>query len=170
MSTVKPTYGNTSKWRNSAGGNWSQTELEQLVSIFRFEPPLLDVGWGNGRWRKYYPTDHEALDFASGAAKPFIRGVAQHLPFKDESFRTVVAVTVIQHVPFPEKPLVYREILRVLQPNGWFLMVEGNSQVSNDYIWSVPVNVLVASVLELFHVVAICEPEGSYCALLLRKK
>jgi SAM-dependent methyltransferase len=48
----------------------------------------------------------------------------QNLPFRDESFDCVFAVTVIQHIPAQEQVRALSEMVRVLRPGGYLLLIE----------------------------------------------
>lgn len=57
-----------------------------------------------------------------------VLGDVQALPFQDESFDTVVALEVIEHIPHPE--LMVREIYRVLKVGGHLVL-------SAPFLWRV---------------------------------
>jgi ubiquinone/menaquinone biosynthesis C-methylase UbiE len=55
------------------------------------------------------------------------------LPFHDESFRAVVSYYAIIHVPRRDHHTVYREVLRVLQPEGVALLCLGANDLPEDH-------------------------------------
>ena len=96
---------------------------------------LLDLGGGRGGLiEKIYPRVGVATaldpDFSSLAghrapAVPRICGLAEHLPFLANSFHVVTALWLLEHLPDP--PTVFREIHRILQPNGLFIFLTPNT-------------------------------------------
>jgi SAM-dependent methyltransferase len=59
-----------------------------------------------------------------GTLSPMVSGEAQNLPFRDESFNFVSAVTVIQHIPPHEQVRALSEMVRVLRPGGYLFLIE----------------------------------------------
>jgi SAM-dependent methyltransferase len=99
----------------------------------------LDVGAGRGHWgRTLLPhlhpkaeltgLDREAAWVAEAAATPganpmqFVEGLAEALPFADDSFDMVTCQTVLMHVADPQ--VVVSEFFRVLKPGGLVLLSE----------------------------------------------
>lgn len=81
---------------------------------------ILDVGSAEERIEPMLPTgcDYFALDYPGSAyaARPDVFGHAQHLPFRDGSFDTVLLMEVLEHLPDPGAAL--KEVGRVLRPAG----------------------------------------------------
>jgi SAM-dependent methyltransferase len=98
--------------------------------------PVLDVGCSTGRWvRRLEETglsvvgidqSSEMLSLARkrGTLSPMVSGEVQNLPFRDESFKCVSAVTVIQHIPSQEQVRALSEMVRVLRPGGYLFLIE----------------------------------------------
>jgi SAM-dependent methyltransferase len=96
---------------------------------------LLDLGGGRGGLiEKIHPLvgaatalDPDFLSLAEHRAPtvPRICGLAEHLPFPVNTFHTVTALWLLEHLPDP--PTVFREIHRVLQPNGLFIFLTPNA-------------------------------------------
>lgn len=101
---------------------------------------VLDLGGGNGVARHYLPPDvryvvlDPSLDWLRpmwtaiapsfpclATPPPFVRGVGEHLPFRDEAFDAVLAFYSLNHVSQPERVLA--EVGRVLRPGGRFFAV-----------------------------------------------
>ncbi len=78
---------------------------------------VLDVGCG--RRPVYYDNvvNYEIVDYDSTD----VIGVGEHLPFKDNSFRAVISVAVLEHVRDPFACAA--EIARVLKPGGQLFCV-----------------------------------------------
>lgn len=94
------------------------------------EPPVLDVGCGDGLFAAlafdeppFVGIDPDAASVreakARGAHRHLVRSSATALPFAAEVFQTVVANCVIEHIPDLDAAL--REIARVLKPSGRLL-------------------------------------------------
>jgi len=92
------------------------------------EEPILDVGSGEGLTFIPHATEMDVVHFDIDlyAIENFVRGDALHLPFRDNSFRTVVVAELLEHVPDPLKVLM--EALRV--SNKLVL-----ATVPNEYEW-----------------------------------
>jgi ubiquinone/menaquinone biosynthesis C-methylase UbiE len=100
-----------------------------------FTGDVLDVGCMDGRIAAGYAPSARSvvgLDIVEhGAWKSlatdnlrYITGDAQHLPFADASFDTVVANAMLHHVESPTR--VLREMVRVRRPGGRLVIVEPN--------------------------------------------
>ena len=72
---------------------------------------------GCGKWNR--ESDEIGIDIEADC-KPTVRGDAQALPFKSETFEKVSAIHVLEHVPNIIKTV--EEVWRVLKPNGKFLV------------------------------------------------
>ena len=97
---------------------------------------VLDVGCGTGRWLRRYSElklNAYGVDATPGMLQralelrtdcPVVAAPAQRLPFQDEAFDLVSAVTVVQHVPADAQSEVLREMARVLRPGGHLMLLE----------------------------------------------
>ncbi len=128
----------TPRWFNKVidrlqSRTWSQTL--NSCSLSR-AARVLDVGCGTGRWVRRLE-EHglsvvgidqsaEMLSLARkrGTLSPLVSGEVQNLPFRDESFEFVSAVTVIQHVRPQEQVRALSEMVRVLRPGGYLFLIE----------------------------------------------
>ncbi len=103
----------------------------RLLSRYRFERPLLDVGAGDGHFASLLfpdgvdvgidPTADSLKEAASrGVYKELMVASACQLPFADESFASVISNCVLEHIPDLGSAL--DEISRVLKPGGLFAL------------------------------------------------
>lgn len=87
------------------------------------DKPCLEVGSGRGAFQDL-ATNYVGLDLAVSAGrfihKPFLAASATELPFTSASFHAVWSITVLEHVPDPERAL--REMWRVLKPGGYLFL------------------------------------------------
>lgn len=111
--------------------------LETLADAnVRQHGPLLDVGCGTGALvlelsRQGY--DAYGVDPWAGARNlpsgRFQQGTVNHLPFPDDTFASVSAFDVLEHV---EEVEAFREISRVLRPGGRLFV----SVPAHAFLWS----------------------------------
>ncbi len=85
---------------------------------------LLDVGCGDKPYYeifKDYCKEYIGIDI-SPSRKSTVEVIARatRLPFKDETFETVLSTQVLEHIPEPEKMI--REVYRVLKKGGIFIL------------------------------------------------
>lgn len=107
-------------WYRTRKGAWiSERETRLMFRLLRPSPgmSLLDVGSGTGHFTRRFADyglrvigldpDPEMLRFARGKHRdlPFIQGHAQNLPFPEQSFDFVTAVTSLCFVAKPELAL-----------------------------------------------------------------
>lgn len=101
-------------------------EAHQLTKI-ALPGPLLDLGCGSGQFASLalegridagVDVDARALSKAArtGRYRELRCADAAALPFADEQFQTILAVSVLEHLPQPS--LALAEAFRVLQPGG----------------------------------------------------
>lgn len=101
----------------------------QLMSNIELQPPVLDVGCGDGQFaaRAYQRRLDVGIDLPQaelgearswGAYRWIVPASGTTLPFLDASFRTVVSNSVLEHIPDLDATL--QEIGRVLAPSGTF--------------------------------------------------
>lgn len=80
---------------------------------------VLDVGAGEvPSYRDVLPSSARLVDYDIGAGH--VRGSADGLPFRDNSFDAVVSFAVFEHLRDPDRSLA--EIRRVLRPGGLLLL------------------------------------------------
>lgn len=85
--------------------------------------------------------DTAASLMPAGSRVTFRQADAQALPFDDASFDTVVCQFGAMF--FPDKPLAYREALRVLKPGGSYIFAVWDKIATNEFI--VVVNAFLAN-------------------------
>lgn len=128
---------------------WNADFLELMAKRLEFKhvKSMLDVGCGIGHWGQLLSTVlpkhvhitgiereklwvNKAQERVKGASKKFeyLQGVAESLPFKDNTFDMVTCQTVLIHLADVEK--VLREMLRVLKVGGLLLVAEPNNFAS----------------------------------------
>ena len=127
---------------------WTEENSRSIIPVYEesfsyFYPikdSVLEIGCGNGVVRhflnrnvEYWGTDPDkdwilhplhsyTLDIFSCLNEPFpfIQGVGESLPFKDESFDNVIITATLDHVNSPSQ--VFEESYRVLKDKGQMLL------------------------------------------------
>jgi ubiquinone/menaquinone biosynthesis C-methylase UbiE len=110
--------------------------LRQLLDsgLFGPESRVLDVGCGTGNYATALTEStscrvsgidpsQRMLDSARASApwESLVRGNAESLPFRDDSFNVVMSTDVIHHVE--DRDAYFREAVRVLRPGGHIVTV-----------------------------------------------
>jgi SAM-dependent methyltransferase len=109
-------------------------DLHYQSLLSRFLPDgcarVLDVGCGGGHLALLtrHPREIVGVDLSKGSLRAAatlysmaVQTPADHLPFPDASFDTVVSSNFLGHVPFGNKDAVLAEMIRVLRPGGRLL-------------------------------------------------
>jgi ubiquinone/menaquinone biosynthesis C-methylase UbiE len=105
-----------------------EEEYNKIGSPFR--TPLLDVGCGFGEFAGVFfesqvevgidiSLDDLVLAKRTKKYKKLQAADARRLPFEDNSFRTVLSMSVLEHIPKVQQSMA--EIYRVLKPGGLFI-------------------------------------------------
>jgi ubiquinone/menaquinone biosynthesis C-methylase UbiE/uncharacterized protein YbaR (Trm112 family) len=102
-----------------AGVSHPQPSFAHFVEIERGS--VLDVGCGPGKFRFQLPEDvrYVGLDpiaLPDVGEFPFVQGLAEYLPFRDNSFTDVVVLAALDH--FRDVDRFFEEARRVLVANG----------------------------------------------------
>lgn len=87
---------------------------------------ILDIGANQGLLHKMIDDGKMiGLDIVvSNYSRRMVKGSAEKMPFKENSFDTVIAGEVLEHLPHPEKFM--RECKRVLRSNGIVIITTPN--------------------------------------------
>ncbi len=99
-------------------------------NLIYFKGDLLDVGCGRMPYKEillensdidsYKGVDINSALVYDAAVKPDFYWDGVTLPFDSNSFNSVIATEVLEHCPNPN--VILEEILRVLKPDGFFLL------------------------------------------------
>lgn len=126
----------------------------EMANFVREEDRVLDIGCGQGGLAWVVKTirpqstvtgidiSDKGIEFAKrtyGYCANFLIGKADELPFKDESFDTVLCGEVIEHLEDPEKAI--KEMSRVLKKDTGKLLIstpfrEYGNTYSQEHVWS----------------------------------
>lgn len=108
---------------------WRSVEAQELEK-HELKKPVLDIGCGFGEFGGVFFSSQvevgidldqkEILKAAkTGKYQKTVVADARKLPFKDESFNTVISISTLEHIPNNFK--VFKEAYRVLRPGGHFI-------------------------------------------------
>lgn len=117
-----------------------QSELEALGRLLQTTGYGLEVGVGSGRFAGPLGVQVgvdpalQMLDYARQRGIDVVRGVAERLPFADDTFDTVLIVTTICFVD--DVPRTLAEAARVLEPSGSIVIgyIDENSPLGQRYL------------------------------------
>lgn len=127
-----------------AGGMEEVNRIQLAPIISSWRGKILDVGCGAGAFIEKYINDGMSvytLDFSWGMilqtmsrferkepAPKYVRGMAQHIPFADNSFDGVTSVNTLHNMPEAGDVFIaMKEMARVLKPGGSLLVEFRNS-------------------------------------------
>ena len=116
------------------------SNVQAMLARVRLEGCILDDGCGNGFLgeevaRRIGPRDllvgvdlsRGMLEKARGRHTELVHADSERLPFADASFDTVIARSLLHHLPDPDAGI--REIARVLRPGGELVALDTNKTV-----------------------------------------
>ncbi|MFA5118627.1 MAG: class I SAM-dependent methyltransferase [Candidatus Omnitrophota bacterium] len=116
-----------------------QSILDALISCrIDAKGVLLDIGCGEKPYQAVfdgYCSRYIGLDVTTSSGKPDIYGSAEELPFRDNSFDTVLSIQALEHVRRPQ--VLFREAYRVLKKGGCLILTApmdwGIHEAPHDY-------------------------------------
>ena len=100
------------------------------LCMLAFPRPVLDLGCGTGQFADFALAGSVDVGVdvcarqlhaahATGRYTRLVHADARRLPFADGAFRSVVSLSVLEHIPEPDR--VLSEVARVLRPGGQFV-------------------------------------------------
>lgn len=114
-------------------------------------PRLLDVGCAFGYFLGRFSHLGElhgvdVSEYAVGVAREEVPQArfetatlgVESLPFEDESFRTVFTTDVLEHLTYADQPAAARDVLRVLEPGGSWLITTPNRGLVRRLLYAIP--------------------------------
>lgn len=110
-----------------------------IISQTQFHQPILDIGCGFGEFAQvFFPNppfigiDIQSRDLHIAQNNNSYQFLSQsdgrHLPFQNNSFQTILAMSVLEHIAEPE--LVISEAFRVLKPGGKLVFSVPTSRIN----------------------------------------
>lgn len=124
---------------------WRSIEAK-YVATAPLTPPVLDIGCGFGEFAEVFfeepidvglDIDYREITHAMKTGKyiSYTLADARKMPYKDNSFETVLSISTFEHIKNPEK--VVKEAYRVLRPGGTMIATIVIDRLS-DYIFYGP--------------------------------
>jgi len=124
---------------------WRSKEAYCLLKLTgnKFERPILDLGCGFGEFAGVFydnlvecGIDVSREDLIVAAKKKKFRDLvwadARKMPFHDESFSTVLSISVLEHIKDVDK--VFKEVYRVLKKDGLFIFSVPTKEINRKLI------------------------------------
>lgn len=119
---------------------WRSVEARHLAKI-DLKHPILDIGCGFGEFAEAFVDDYidmgidsASKDLFTAAKKKLYNnltlGDARNMPFSDNTFSTVISISTMEHIPDVDK--VFKEVYRVLKPNGIFAVTMETDKVDGN--------------------------------------
>jgi ubiquinone/menaquinone biosynthesis C-methylase UbiE len=118
---------------------WREKSLLKLWQKYHRGEKLLDAGCGTGLMLRHFPKASIGLDINPRNLKKakihapqakLVLGDIEKIPFKNNSFSTIVCTEVLEHLPKPE--VAIKEIFRVLEKGGLLI----GSVPAKNLIWN----------------------------------
>ncbi len=134
---VENTWEQHAEWWQKGFTNGADEEYsEQIIPLAREllsgYDKILDIGSGEGQISRTLcdsgadtaigvdPTHNQIVEASRrGGAALYLRGQAEHLPFRSGSFDAAIACLVFEHIE--EMDLAIKEVSRILRPKGKFV-------------------------------------------------
>ena len=117
---INEQYDKTAGIYNSRYKELQEEKYGIMLEDLQLKEPILDLGSGTGLLQKFLKIPIIGVDISFASLKKShetnVQGDAEILPFKDNSFNTVLSFTTAQNLDSVENML--GEIARVLKPNG----------------------------------------------------
>ena len=125
---------------------WRSLEAQQLAQVnqlVKYRRPILDLGCGFGEFSGIFfkssievgidisPHDLLQANHTKKYRRLYVED-ARHISFPDQSFATVISISVLEHIPRVNQAIA--EVYRVLQPGGYFIVTLPINKFS-DYLF-----------------------------------
>ena len=129
----KATIEQFDKWSEKKNKFLLLKRIEAIIPFVPMNSKILDVGCGDAKMLEHIQmvktlTYAVGIDFREGLinhdAINILRGDAENLPFKDQSFDCMTTTAVIEHLPDPVNALT--EFKRVLRREGILILTTPN--------------------------------------------
>ncbi|MBI4448125.1 class I SAM-dependent methyltransferase [Candidatus Woesearchaeota archaeon] len=118
--TTKNYYSTIAESYNELHKEEQLKKFRLIKGIIKAKPLMLDVGCGTGLVKKIFKTKIVSLDPSFVMLKKFsglrVCGEAEHLPFKNKVFNTIICVTAAHH--FNPLELFVKDVKRVAKKNA----------------------------------------------------
>jgi ubiquinone/menaquinone biosynthesis C-methylase UbiE len=122
--SMQKLYDKTADVYDSRYKDIQEEKYRIMLEDMQLKEPILDLGSGTGLLQKYLKGKLYGLDISFASLKKssemVVQGDAEQIPYKDNTFSTVLSFTTLQNLESAEAML--REVKRVLKKDGLFVL------------------------------------------------
>jgi SAM-dependent methyltransferase len=103
-------------------------ETERFLKSIPRSAKILDLGCGEGYLvEKYQMAGYDIIGLDLNYSSEYVEtGDVRATPYEDEFFDVILCLDVIEHLPFSDQSLAFREISRILKKEGTALLALPN--------------------------------------------
>jgi len=121
---IKEKYDSTAGIYNERYGDIQEEKYHCMLQDISIKKPVLDLGCGTGMLKEFLKVPMIGIDISFEMLKKSkeknIQSDMENLPFKDNSFATILSFTALQNLDSADAALL--EVKRILKPKGTFVL------------------------------------------------
>jgi len=121
---IREKYDSTAGIYNERYGDIQEEKYHCMLQDIPLKKPILDLGCGTGMLKEFLKVPMIGIDISFEMLKKSkeknVLGDIEKLPFKDNSFATILSFTAIQNLDSADAALL--EVKRILKQKGTFVL------------------------------------------------